>query len=173
MSLLRVLVLVGCTASTLGALAVLLVRRWPETLRARAGVALLIFAMGVVVAVVTWFAFAFAELPVTFRRALASGDDDAAYQMLGERAQRDFGSSLSVGAWAERMAPETWRFGSSCGTIGLGRSDGRGRYPNGEAFSITIHVGREDEVWRVIGIEWWDDAYHRRGTTSGIDCSDF
>jgi len=129
--------------------------------------------LGVALFLTLWYGFAFMDPPVLFMRALREGDDRAAFGLLRESLQTELDGYEGFTAWADAMRPKRWFFMSSCSTFDLGRSDGTGRFVDGERFSVTFDLRKEDGRWLIQGIRFWElEPRYWVGQSSGLDCSD-
>lgn len=120
-----------------------------------------------------WFGFSFAEPPVEFLRALRAGDEAAAYSLLSPELQEELGGPERFARWARPLDPDRWFFVSGCSGHRMGRSDGIGWMEDGERFSVSFHLRREDGEWVIQGMEYWELGWeYWVGRSSGLDCSD-
>jgi hypothetical protein len=131
------------------------------------------FGLGGLVFLLLWYGFAFAEPPGDFMRALRAGDDARAYGLLSVELQEQLGGPAGFSEWTDAFQVQRWFFASACSSSGYARSDGTGRFVDGERFSVSFHLRREEGDWVIQGIEYWESSrLYRAGASSGLDCSE-
>jgi hypothetical protein len=120
-----------------------------------------------------WFGFTFGEAPPAFMKALKADDTEAAYLLLNDDLQREFGGERGFAEWSAGLQPRRWFFNSMCSGGGLARADGTGRFESGDRFSVSFYLIREEGEWRIMGITFWHlEPYYDVGRFNGMDCSD-
>lgn len=135
------------------------------------GIGALALAVGIFV--VFWYLLAFAEPPAVFMRALRSGDDQKAFELLTGPLQRELGGYEGFADWADGVRPKSWVFFQACSGWDEGRSDGSARLTSGERSDLSFSLERDDGEWRIAGVFFWDlGADYQVGEPSYMDCSD-